>query len=401
MPFSRKMLMVTISGVDRSGVLAVFSRILVAHQVEIVDIQQASLHRFLGLYVLVDLERNPKAADPLIKDLLFEASRLDLNLNYQFVSSTEVGEDTRPHFYVLTHFGDTRFLAEISQILGEQKVNIQTVVSRKHHLARSVEMVIDVGEAASLSQFKKRIMATSRQFDTDVALQRMEAYRKNKRLIFFDMDSTLVDVEIIDQMARLAGVFKEVARITDKAMQGELDFEESLVQRVALLKGLPVEKLIEIRDNLKLSEGAEELVRTLKWLGFVTGVVTGGFAFFSDFIKEKLGFDYAFANRLDIKNGVLTGRLAGKVVDAAEKARIVNQTACERGIPLDQTVVVGDGANDALMLGQAGLAIAYNAKKGLDRVAHVALGKSRMAHIFHLLGITERDIEEATHCTPS
>jgi phosphoserine phosphatase len=152
---------------------------------------------------------------------------------------------------------------------------------------------------------------------------------------------------------------------------------------------------------LNLSEGAEELVRTLKWLGFTTGVVTGGFDFFSDFIKARLGFDYAFANRLDINKGALTGRVTGKVVDAAEKARIVNQTACDRGIPLDQTVVVGDGANDALMLGQAGLAIAYNAKRGLDRVANVSLGKTRMAHIFHLLGITETDIDEAAHCNLS
>jgi phosphoserine phosphatase len=241
-------------------------------------------------------------------------------------------------------------------------------------------------------------MAKSRELNTDLAIQRMEAYRKNKRLIFFDMDSTLVDMEVIDEMARRADVFREVARITEKAMQGEFDFEESLVQRVALLKGLTVQALTEIRDTLRLSEGVEELVRTLKWLGYKTGVVTGGFDFFSDHMKEKLGFDYAYSNRLEIKNGALTGRVIGKIVDAAEKARIVNQTACDHGILLDQTVVVGDGANDALMLGQAGLGIAYNAKKRLDRVANVSLGRTRMAHVFHLLGITEEDIQAATAC---
>jgi phosphoserine phosphatase len=396
--FSRELLMVTISGVDRTGVLAIFSRILVVHQVEIVDIQQASLHKFLGLYLLVDLKNVAQSAEAIIKDLLFEASRLGLNLEYQFVSAAEVDAHQPSRPYVLTYFGNTHFLAEVSRVLGEERVNIQTVVSRRHHGARSVEMVIDVADTVSLSRFKERVMATSRQFNTDVALQRMEAYRKNKRLIFFDMDSTLVEIEIIDEMARVAGVFREVARITDKAMRGELDFEESLIQRVALLKGLGLKELAAIRDNLKLSDGAEELVKTLKWLGFKTGVVTGGFDYFADYIQEKLRVDYAYANHLDVKNGVLSGRVTGKVLDATEKARIVNQTACDQGIPLDQTVVVGDGANDALMLGQAGLAIAYNAKKGLERVANVALGKTRMAHIFHLLGITETDINEATHC---
>jgi phosphoserine phosphatase len=226
----------------------------------------------------------------------------------------------------------------------------------------------------------------------------MEAYRKNKRLIFFDMDSTLVDMEIIDEMALRAGVHREVARITEKAMRGDLDFEESLIQRVALLKGLQMGELEEIRSGMRLSEGVEELVATLKWLGYKLGVVTGGFDFFSDHLKEKLGFDFAFANRMEIKNNALTGRVTGEIIDAAKKARIVNQTACDQGILLDQTVVVGDGANDALMLGQAGLGIAYNAKKRLDRVANVSLGKARLTNILQLLGVTEEDIAEALSC---
>jgi phosphoserine phosphatase len=215
------------------------------------------------------------------------------------------------------------------------------------------------------------------------------------------MDSTLVDMEIIDEMAKRTGVHREVARITEKAMRGDFDFEESLIQRVALLKGLTVADLTAIREDIRLSEGVEELAITLKFLGYKMGVVTGGFHFFADHLKEKLGFDYAYSNRLEIKKGALTGRVEGGVIDAAEKARIVNQTACDEGILLDQTVVVGDGANDALMLGQAGLGIAYNAKKGLDRVANVTLGRARLAHIFHLLGITEEDIEEAMTCKPA
>jgi phosphoserine phosphatase len=241
-------------------------------------------------------------------------------------------------------------------------------------------------------------MFKSRELKIDLALQKMDAYRKNKRLIFFDMDSTLIDMEIIDELARKAGVYREVTRITHKAMAGDFDFSESLVQRVALLKGLPIDALTEIRDEMRLSEGVEDLATTLKWLGFKIAIVTGGFDFFSDYLRENLGFDMAYANRLDIKNGMLTGRVLGDIVDPVEKARIVNQVACDLGIPLSQSVVVGDGANDALMLGQAGLGIAYNAKRVLERVANASLGKTHFAHIFHLLGITEEDIVEALTC---
>jgi len=226
----------------------------------------------------------------------------------------------------------------------------------------------------------------------------MEAYRKNKRLVFFDMDSTLVDMEIIDEIAKKAGVHREVARITEKAMRGDLDFESALIQRVALLKGLTIQDMVDVREHIPLSEGAEELVTTLKWLGYKLGIVTGGFDFFAQHLKEKLGLDYAFANRLEIRDGVLTGGVQGPIIDAAQKAKLVNQVACNEKIPLDQTVVIGDGANDALMLGQAGLGIAYNAKRPLHRVANASLGRARLTHIFHLLGITEEDIREAEGC---
>jgi phosphoserine phosphatase len=264
-----------------------------------------------------------------------------------------------------------------------------------------MEIVIDARGASSLERLKRRIMVKSRELNVGLGIQKMEAYRKNKRLVFFDMDSTLVDMEVIDEMARRAGVHREVARVTEKAMRGEIDFEESLIQRVGLLKGLKVTELENIRDSIPLNPGVEELVTTLKWLGYKLGIVTGGFDFFADHMKKKLGFDYACANKLEIKSRTLTGRVLGDIVDAARKARIVNQTACDLGIHLDQTVVVGDGANDALMLAQAGLAIAYNGKRRLDRVANVALRPTSMTDILHLLGITEEDIAEALACRPS
>jgi len=386
---------VNVSGQDQPGITATLVRVLVEHNVEVVDIEQASLQNLLGLYLLLDLSKASDSKDSVIKDLLFEASKLNLTLNFRFFSPNEVLALNQRNLYVLTHFGGTHALAELSRILGEENVNIEMISSLAHHDALSVEMILNVNSASSLGRLKQQIMVKSHELNIDLALQKMEAYRKNKRLIFFDMDSTLVDMEIIDEMALRAGVYREVSRITEKAMRGDFDFEESLIQRVALIKGLAVSELTEIRNNMRLSQGVEELTTTLRWLGYKLGVITGGFDFFSDYLKEKLGFDFAFANKLEIKNGVLTGRIVGPIIDAAQKARIVNQTSCDHGILLDQTVVVGDGANDALMLGQAGLGIAYNAKKGVDRAANVSLGRSRLKNILYLLGVTEEDIKEA------
>ena len=391
----KNLLMVNVSGQDRPGITATLVRVLMEHNVEVVDIEQASLQNLLGLYLLLDLSKASDSKDSVIKDLLFEASKLNLTLNFRFFSPNEVLALNQRNLYVLTHFGGTHALAELSRILGEENVNIEMISSLAHHDALSVEMILNVNSASSLSRLKQQIMVKSHELNIDLALQKMEAYRKNKRLIFFDMDSTLVDMEIIDEMARRAGVYREVSRITEKAMRGDFDFEESLIQRVALIKGLTVSELTEIRNNMRLSQGVEELTTTLRWLGYKLGVITGGFDFFSDYLKEKLGFDFAFANKLEIKNGVMTGRVVGPIIDAAQKARIVNQTSCDHGILLDQTVVVGDGANDALMLGQAGLGIAYNAKKGVDRAANVSLGRSRLKNILYLLGVTEEDIKEA------
>jgi phosphoserine phosphatase len=397
----KKLIMVRISGRDRPGITAKLSRILVDHRVDILDIEQASLQKMLGLYFLLDLKNASVSEDGVIKDLLFEANKLGLDLRFQLLQQNEVQEIHQRNLFVLTHFGDTRALAEFSEILARERVNIETISSLHHHGAQTIEMVLNVDEVHDLGRMKRNIMAKSRELQIDLGLQKMEAFRKNKRLIFFDMDSTLIDMEIIDELARKAGVYREVSRITEKAMRGDFDFDESLIQRVALLKGLTLEDLHGVKNDLRLSQGVEELLVTLKWLGYKLGIVTGGFDFFADFMKERLGFDFAYSNRLEIKRGVLSGKVLGKIIDAPEKAHIVNDTACDLGIPLDQVVVVGDGANDSLMLGQAGLGIAYNAKKGLDKVAQASLGRTRLSHIFHLLGITEEDIKDAMSCNPA
>lgn len=397
----KDLLMVTVSGNDRPGITAAFSQVFLDYGVEVSDIGQTSLQDMLGLYFLLDLSRSTGGKDSVLKELLFEANRLDLSIQFKLMSRDDLSALNQRRLVVLTHFGGTRTLAEISAILGKNGVNIESISTLHLHGARSMEMIINVSGVASLSRLKQEIMLKSRDLGVDLAIQRMEAYRKNKRLLFFDMDSTLVDMEIIDEMAREAGALREVSRITERAMQGDFDFEESLRQRVAFLKGLTTQELGRIRDRMVLSEGVEDLIITLKWLGFKLGVVTGGFDFFADHIKDRLGFDFAFANRLEIREGALTGRITGPVLDAAAKARTVNRVSCDEGILPDQIVVVGDGANDALMLGQAGLGIAYNAKRALDRVATGALGKTHMIHILHLLGITEEDVSEALACKPA
>lgn len=390
--------MVTVSGPDQPGITAAFSKILVDNQVEIVDIEQASLQDFLGLSFLLDMSGAKQSKDGVLKDLLFEASRLRLTLNFRVFSEKEMKARNNKNLFILTYFGETRALAEISSILAEENANIEMISNLTRHCAMCVELTIDVNGVKNLSRLKSRVIAKSHELNIDLALQKMEAYRKNKRLIFFDMDSTLVDMEIIDEMAKRAGVFKEVSRITEKAMRGDIDFEESLTQRVALLKGLRVEELEKIRNEMKLSEGAEDLVNTLKKLGFKLGLVSGGFDYFSEFLMKRFGMDFSYANQLEIKNGLLTGKVLGKIVDNTYKAKIVNMVSEEEGVLLDQTVAIGDGANDVLMLGQAGLGIAYNAKEKLERAANMSLGRARLRNILYILGISEEEMGDWSVC---
>jgi phosphoserine phosphatase len=390
--------MVTVSGPDQPGITAAFSKILVENQVEIVDIEQASLQDFLGLSFLLDTSGAKQSKDGVLKDLLFEASRLHLILNFRLFSEKEMRARNNKNLFILTYFGDTRALAEISNVLAEENANIEMISNLTRHCASCVELTINVNQVKNLSQLKAKVLAKSHELNIDLALQKMEAYRKNKRLVFFDMDSTLVDMEIIDEMAQKAGVFQEVSRITEKARRGDIDFEEAIVQRVALLKGLKVEALETIRNEMKLSEGAEELMETLKRLGFKLGLVSGGFDYFVDFLKERLGLDFAFANRLEIKDGALTGKILGTIVDSTYKAKIVNMVSSEEGVFLDQTVAIGDGANDGLMLGQAGLGIAYNAKEKLERAASMSLGRARLKNILYILGISEEEMGSWSAC---
>ncbi len=389
----RNPIVVTVSGRDRPGITAAFARVLVRHGVEVVDIDQAALQDLLALTFLIDLDGGADT-DRVLKDLLFEAHRLGMSLQFQPMSEREVRQRRDRNLFVITFFGDTRALAEISGTLGAQRANIVKIVTLGRRAARGTELTVNVRDVESVPELKHRLVEVSHELGVDLAMQKLEAYRKGKRLVFFDMDQTLLDMEVIDEMARAAGCFDEVARVTEKAMRGDLDFEDSLRQRVAFLKGLRVEALERIRDGLRLSAGARPLVATLKRLGYRVGVVSGGFRYFADHLVETLGLDFAYANQLEIRDGALTGRVTGEVIDGAAKARLVHEVAAESGVTLDQTVAIGDGSNDRLMLGQAGLGIAYNARRSLAQTANASLGHARLIHILYLLGITEDDVAD-------
>jgi phosphoserine phosphatase len=388
---------VTVSGDDRPGILAALTKILVDGNVDVVDVEQATLQDFLGLSFLLDMSRARGSKDSVLKELLYKATQLNLSLHFRLFSEGDIRERLHRNLFVLTYFSTevkTKVLAELSRILAEENVNIELITNLTGHHAHCVELTINTSSVKNLSRLKERVMAAAHDLDVDLALQTAEAHRKSKRLIVFDMDSTLTDMELIDEMAKRANVVKEVSRITEKAMRGEMDFEDALRQRVALMKGLPVSELEAIGRELRLSQGVEDLVSVLKKLGYKLAVVSGGFQQFTDHLKDRLGLDYAFGNQLDTSGGSLTGRIMGDVIDAAGKAKLLNRIADQEGVLLDQTVAIGDGANDALMLGQAGLGIAYNARKALNRVAAGNIAHSRMKNILYILGVTESDIDK-------
>jgi phosphoserine phosphatase len=398
----RDFVVVTVSGRDRPGITAAFARVLVEHGVEIADIDQATLQDFLALTFLLDVSGEDARRDTVLKDLLFEAHRMGMNLEFQLLSERELRRMRERNLLVVTYFGNTSAMAGIAGVIADEGGNIVKIGNLQGRAgdalpwrAECVELLVSVAGNGAVSRLKERLIGVSHELGVDVAIQRFDTYRKGKRIVFFDMDMTLLDMELIDEMAAVAGVRDEVSRVTQRAIRGDIDFEESLRQRVALLKGLDRAALEEIRSVIRYSEGVDILVATLKRLGYALGVVSGGFQFFADHVMNELGLDFAYANELEFKGDTLTGRVAGKVVDDAEKAKIVNRVTAQRGILLDQAVAIGDGANDRLMLGQAGLGIAYNASRRLERSAGSKLARNKLKNILYILGITEDDIRES------
>ena len=401
----REIILLNVTGEDHPGITANLSDVLTRHGVNILDIGQAVIHDHLSLGMLLEVPPEAQSA-PVVKDLLFEGHQLGLKVNFTPIDETEyehwVGLQGKPR-YIVTLLGrklTAHNISRVSQVVAEHNLNIDSInrlsgrfslQSDNPHRRTCVEFSLR-GEPADLAALRQAFLEITRDEEIDIAFQEDNLYRRNRRLIVFDMDSTLIQVEVIDELARAAGIGEQVSAITESAMRGEIDFQESFRRRLGLLKGLDESVLQGIAETLPITEGAERLISNLKRMGYTVGILSGGFTYFANHLQQKLGIDFVGANELDIKDGKLTGEVKGDIVDGAKKAELLQKMAAEMGIGLDQTIAVGDGANDLPMLGLAGLGVAFHAKPIVRENASHAISTLGLDGILYLLGVRDREV---------
>lgn len=397
--------MLKVTGQDRIGLTSSLSHILADANVTVLDIGQSVIHDQVSLGMLVQL---PDQADHavMLKELLYKAHELDIRLKFSPVTDDAyedwVAEQGKDRFVltILARRINAEHLAYISKAVSAQGLNIQNISrltgrvglneSSKHDKA-CVELMLQ-GRPTSVDELRSEFLQISASLDVDVAFQVDSVYRRNRRLVCFDMDSTLIEAEVIDELAKAAGVGEKVSEITELAMQGKLDFQSSFRQRMALLEGLDESVLADIASQLPITEGAERLMKTLNAYGYKTAILSGGFNYFGRYLQEKLGIDFVFANNLEIENGKVTGRVTGDIVDGQMKARLLRELAEQEGIKIDQTIAVGDGANDLPMLSQAGLGIAFRAKPIVKESARHSISTLGLDGVLYFLGFRDQEI---------
>jgi len=382
-----KLIAVSVYGPDRPGIIYGISKILADNNVNIVDIEQNVLQGLFVMFIIGDIERCSISIEEL-KGLLEEKGK-ELGVHVHLTPFVRPKQKEK-NLYVITVLGRDRIgiVRDITKILLEHNVNIERTTLTARDKLISIEFVVDIGDA-NPNEIKRQLKEEVESYGLDIVIQPYSIFKREKRLIVFDMDSTIVDAEIIDELAKAAGVEKEVKEITKKAMEGKLDYKQALIERVRLLKGLPVEVLEKIYNQIELTEGAKELIQALKRAGYKIALVSGGFTYFTEKLKNELGLDYAFGNELEIKDGKLTGKIKGRIIDAEEKAKIIEELARKEGISKENIVAVGDGANDRIMIENAGLGIAFNAKKVLKEVADGTLSKENLIGLASILKLPE------------
>lgn len=383
-------LLVTVTGRDHPGVTAALMDVLTRHGATVEDVEQVVVHGRLLLGVVIAGEGS---GTEVKTDLSRAATEMGVVVEFTPLDEAEPAAAVRHHVVVLGAPLPPAALAGVTRRLAACGANIERVVRLSSWPAQSFELVVAGGDTARL-RHELALEAVAQQ--VDVAVEKASIYRRAKRLVVMDVDSTLVQGEVIEMLAAEAGCLQEVARVTASAMAGELDFEASLRARVALLEGLPLEAVDRVRAAVRLSPGARTLVRTLKRLGWTVGIVSGGFTAVTDDLRAELGLDHAVANVLEVLDGKLTGSLVGPVIDRAAKAAALRRFALEEDLLPEQTVAIGDGANDLDMLEAAGLGIAFNAKPVVRDAADAALSVPFLDAVLFLLGIPREEVEQAT-----
>mgnify|MGYP002469053144 CR=1 FL=1 len=401
-----EIILININGADRPGVTAALTGILAKNNAVILDIGQADIHNHLSLGIL--FQSTEGNSGDILKELLFKSYELDVNIRFNPITEQEyskwVGMQGKNRYIItiLSRKLTAKQIAGVSRIVAEQDMNIDDIKRLTGRIpldenARTPKASVEFsvrGTPKNKECMKAEFMKLSTELEMDISFQEDSMYRRMRRLICFDMDSTLIETEVIDELAIRAGVGDQVKAITEAAMRGEIDFCESFRQRCALLKGLDVSVMQEIAENLPITEGVDRLMRILKKVGFKIAILSGGFTYFGNFLKQKYNIDYVYANELEIENGKLTGNHVGDIVDGKRKAELLRLIAQVENVDIRQTVAVGDGANDLPMISIAGLGIAFHAKPKVKATAKQSISTIGLDGILYFLGYKDSYLDE-------
>ncbi len=403
----REIILINVTGKDKPGLTASLTRILAKYNVMILDIGQAVIHDYLSLGILVEIPAEFKSAS-ILKDLLFEAHKLGIQIHFSPIEENlyekwvaQRGKERR----IITLLGRQLTaiqLSKVAAVIAKFKLNID-VINRLsgrmsvNHTGNSQKACVQItvsGEIEDPGMLRGELLKIHAETGIDISFYVDDIYRHARRLVVFDMDSTLIQGEAIDELATAAGVGDQVAKITEAGMQGKIEFKKCLIQRVALLKGLNEDTLAKVAQNLALTQGAERVIAKLKQLGFKIGIISGGFEYFGKYLQQKLGLDYVFANQLEIADGEITGNINEDIIDGQKKAEILKTIAQVENLSLKQTIAVGDGANDLPMISIAGLGVAFHAKPIVRQNAQRSISSVGLDSLLYLMGISEREIRQ-------